>query len=96
MLLVVAYDVNTSDEKGNKRLNRISKICKKYGQRVQDSLFECYIDYSKCMELKNLLEKEIDKEKDSIRLYFVGNKYENKVIYLGKDKLTNLKDSLIF
>lgn len=96
MLLIVAYDINTSDEDGKKRLNKISKICKKYGQRVQDSLFECYIDYSKCIELKLKLEKEIDKEKDTVRLYMIGNNYKNKVFYLGKDNLINLENSLIF
>ena len=96
MLLVVAYDINTSDKGGESRLRKVSKQCQKYGQRVQDSLFECYIDYSQCMILKGQLEKIIDKNKDSVRMYFLGNKYDDKVIYLGNDKLININKAVIF
>lgn len=96
MLLLVAYDINTSTKEGQKRLQKISKECGKYGQRVQNSLFECYIDYSKCIELRNKLEKIIDTECDSIRLYFIGNNYDNKIFCLGKDNLINIDKPIIF
>lgn len=96
MLLVIAYDINTSDDNGKARLRKISKQCQMYGQRVQDSLFECYIDYSQCIILKEKLEKIIDKNKDSVRLYFLGNKYDDKIIYLGENKLININKTVIF
>lgn len=93
MLVLVGYDINTSDDAGVKRLHKISKICESYGQRVQDSLFEMYIDWDKYLLMKQKLEDKIDKEKDTIRIYVLGNKYEGKVIYLGKDKLIKVDKS---
>ena len=90
MLIVTAYDIDTATKAGQKRLNKIAKICENYGQRVQDSLFEMYIDWDTYLTMKMELERILDKETDSIRIYILGNKYENKVVYLGQNNLINV------
>ena len=83
MFVVVTYDVNTETAAGQKRLRKVAKTCENYGQRVQNSVFECVVDYGKFLILKRDLEKIIDKEKDSLRYYKLGNKWNNKVEHVG-------------
>jgi CRISPR-associated protein Cas2 len=97
MLVVTAYDIDTTTKFGQKRLNKIAKICENYGQRVQDSLFEMYIDWDTYLIMETELEKNLDTKFDSIRIYILGNKYENKVVYLGQNNLINVdKCPIIF
>ena len=77
MLVLITYDVNTETEAGKRRLRRVAKQCVNYGQRVQNSVFECVMDAAKCREVKNKLEKIIDKDKDSLRFYYLGNNYKS-------------------
>ena len=44
MLVLITYDVNTEDAKGKSRLRKVAKQCVDYGQRVQNSVFECVVD----------------------------------------------------
>ena len=83
MFVVIAYDVNTGTAEGKKRLKKVSKACQNYGQRVQNSLFECLIDYSTFLILKKDLETLINKETDSLRYYYLGNKWDGKVEHVG-------------
>jgi CRISPR-associated protein Cas2 len=83
MFIVIAYDVNTESPEGKKRLRKVSKACQNYGQRVQNSLFECSIDYGTFLQLKRGLEKIIDKDKDSLRYYNLGNKWDGKAEHIG-------------
>jgi len=83
MLLLVTYDVNTQDTAGRSRLRKVAKTCVNYGQRVQNSVFECNVDAAQARILKNELEKLIDQEKDSLRFYELGNRYHNKVDHIG-------------
>ena len=83
MLVVVTYDVNTEDADGRKRLRRIAKQCVDYGQRVQNSVFECNVDASQYVVLKSQLTDIMDKEKDSLRFYNLGNRYHNKIEHFG-------------
>ena len=83
MLVLITYDVNTSDAAGRGRLRRIAKECVNYGQRVQNSVFECLLDTAQCRKLQNELCKIIDPEKDSLRFYYLGKKYENKIEHFG-------------
>lgn len=83
MLVLVTYDVNTEDDKGRARLRRVAKQCVNYGQRVQNSVFECILDTGQCKLLKALLLDIIDMEKDSLRFYYLGNYYKNKVEHYG-------------
>ncbi len=83
MLLLVAYDVSTQDGAGKKRLRKVAKECVNYGQRVQNSVFECVVDASQALVLKDKLVSMIDKEQDSLRFYYLGNKYDTKIEHFG-------------
>lgn len=83
MLVLITYDVNTETEGGKRRLRRVAKACTNYGQRVQNSVFECIVDAAKAREIKDILEKLIDKNKDSLRFYYLGNNYKGKVEHIG-------------
>lgn len=81
---------------GRKRLRKVAKECTNYGQRVQNSVFECQMDATKCRQVKNILENIIDKEVDSLRFYYLGEKYKNKVEHIGAKPGFDVKDTLIF
>lgn len=83
MLLLVTYDVNTENSEGKKRLRKVAKICENYGQRVQNSVFECLIDPTQKTELCHKLEKEINNEFDSLRYYQLGKNWQNRVEHVG-------------
>ena len=83
MLVLITYDVNTQTAAGRKRLRKVAKECTNYGQRVQNSVFECQMDATKCRQVKDILEKIIDKEVDSLRFYYLGKKYESKIEHFG-------------
>ncbi|MDD5934861.1 MAG: CRISPR-associated endonuclease Cas2 [Clostridiales bacterium] len=95
MLVLITYDVNTESVGGKRRLRRVAKQCVNYGQRVQYSVFECIMDNTKCVEVKNKLIKLIDPEKDSLRFYYLGNNYDNKVEHIGVKKSFDVEGPLI-
>lgn len=84
MLIVLTYDVNTSDAPGAKRLRKVAKVCERYGIRVQNSVFEVNVDAAQLVTLKSELSKIIDSEADSIRLYRLGNSYQHKIETMGR------------
>lgn len=86
MLILIAYDVNTEDSEGKKRLRKVAKICVDYGQRVQNSVFECQMDYAKSKEVIHKLVKAINTKSDSLRIYYLGNNYSNKIEHYGAKK----------
>lgn len=83
MLVVITYDVNTEDAAGQRRLRKIAKQCVNYGQRVQNSVFECLVDAAQCRMLQAKLLDIMDQEKDSLRFYYLGDKYQNKIEHFG-------------
>ena len=83
MLVLITYDVNTETAAGKKRLRQIAKQCVNYGQRVQNSVFECKLDPAQCKMLQAKLLGIMDKAKDSLRFYYLGNNYENKIEHFG-------------
>ncbi len=95
MYVLITYDVNTSSEKGAKRLRNVAKCCKDYGQRVQNSVFECLIDESELLRLKSRLLGIIDSATDSIRIYRLGKNYQSKIEHLGKQTSFDMEGSLI-
>ncbi len=95
MLVLITYDVNTETAAGKKRLRRVAKECVNYGQRVQNSVFECNLDAAKCRQVKAILEGIIDKETDSLRFYYLGNNYKNKVEHIGAKASFDVTDPLI-
>ena len=83
MLVLITYDVKTETAAGRKRLSRIAKICCNYGQRVQNSVFECDLDPTQLVLIKNLLLETIEKQADSLRIYNLGNNYQKKIEHFG-------------
>ncbi len=83
ILLLVTYDVSTENVKGKARLRKVAKICTDYGQRVQDSVFECLIDSSQFLVMKDKLLEVIDLQEDSIRFYNLGNQYQSRIEHFG-------------
>ena len=86
MMVLITYDVNTEDAGGRKRLRQIAKQCVNYGQRVQNSVFECLLDAAQCKQLQHKLRTIMDEEKDSLRFYYLGNNYQTKVEHIGIDR----------
>mgnify|MGYP001780515960 CR=1 FL=1 len=83
MLVLITYDVNVEDAAGKSRLRKIAKRCMDCGQRVQNSVFECLLDAAQCKKLQSDLMKIMDKDKDSVRFYFLGNQYKTKIEHYG-------------
>ncbi len=96
MLILITYDVNTQTLDGRKRLRKVAKECVNYGQRVQNSVFECQVDSTKYRQIKAILESIIDKEKDSLRFYNLGDQYKNKVDHIGVKESYDVTETLIF
>jgi len=95
MLILITYDVNTETAAGRKRLAKIAKICCNYGQRVQNSVFECDLDTSQMVIVKNQLLFAMDEEMDSIRIYNLGKKYSSKIEQYGKKESYDPEGNLI-
>ena len=83
MMVLVTYDVNTETSEGRRRLRLIAKQCKNFGQRVQNSVFECLVDPVQFADLRKRLEKIIDVELDSLRYYFLGDNWKSRVEHVG-------------
>ena len=83
MLVLITYDVNTETVSGKKRLRKVAKQCENYGRRVQNSVFECILDQAQSVVLKQSLIDIIDEKVDSLRFYYLGNKYQTKVEHVG-------------
>jgi CRISPR-associated protein Cas2 len=83
MMVLITYDVNTEDADGKKRLRKVAKQCQNYGQRVQNSVFECLVDPVQFAQLKRSLEEIIEPSKDSLRYYFLGKNWRIRVEHVG-------------
>ena len=82
-MILITYDVNTEKAAGRKRLRSVAKTCVNYGQRVQNSVFECMLDNAKLSNVRNELLKVINPEEDSLRFYHIGKNYQNKIEHYG-------------
>ena len=96
MLVLVTYDVSTQTALGRRRLQKIAKICQNYGQRVQNSVFECIVNNTQLSEMKIKLINTMNSDEDSLRIYQLGNNYKNKVEHIGVNESINVEDPLIF
>ncbi|TYR79217.1 CRISPR-associated endonuclease Cas2 [Priestia megaterium] len=96
MLVIITYDVSTVSSAGQKRLRKVSKVCQNYGQRVQNSVFECVVDATQFTALKIELANIIDESQDSLRFYQLGNNYKNKVEHIGLKESIDVEGPLIF
>lgn len=96
MLVLITYDVCTETAAGRKRLRHVARECVNYGQRVQNSVFECHLDTVQLRKVEAALEQLMDKEKDSIRIYVIGSVYEKKVKHIGAKPSFDVTETLIF
>ena len=83
MMILITYDVSTTTPQGRKRLRLIAKQCVNYGQRVQNSVFECVLEPAQFTLLKNRLENIINEEEDSLRYYMLGSNWRKRVEHVG-------------
>jgi CRISPR-associated protein Cas2 len=95
MLVLVSYDVMTSDVGGQRRLRRVANACVNSGKRVQFSVFECDVDPAQWTILRNKLIKEINQEKDSLRFYFLGSNWKRKIEHIGSKKPIDFDEPMI-
>lgn len=96
MFVLVTYDVNTETSDGRRRLRNVAKICKNYGVRVQNSVFECVVDNMQFMEMKYKIGEIINHETDSVRYYNLGNHGRDHVEHVGAKPALNVDGVLIF
>lgn len=96
MLVLITYDVSTQDVAGKRRLNKIAKLCVKYGQRVQNSVFECLLENCDYKMLQHELLKIADLDKDSLRFYKLGDKYNTKIEHFGAKATYDPQDVMMF
>ncbi len=83
MLVLITYDVKTDTPQGRRRLGRIAKVCCNYGQRVQNSVFECDLDGAQLVSVRAKLLEILCPEEDNLRIYHLGNKYAQKIESYG-------------
>lgn len=95
IFVLITYDVNTETIEGKKRLRKVAKMCMNYGQRVQNSVFECVIEPAKFKEVQHRLQEIINKDKDSLRFYYLGNNYKNKVEHIGAKQSYDIEGTII-
>lgn len=95
MLILITYDVDTTTKAGEKRLRKVAKECVNYGQRVQNSVFECLLTEAQMVSLKGILSSIIDDSTDSIRFYYLGNKWQRRIETLGKSTSFDPTEALI-
>ena len=95
MLVLVSYDVSTTDPGGPKRLHRVAKACQNYGQRVQYSVFECIVDPAQWAVLKHRLIDLINKELDSLRFYYLGSNWRRRIEHIGTKKALDQEGPMV-
>lgn len=96
MMVLVTYDVNTMDKDGQKRLRKVAKKCVDYGQRVQNSVFECLLEPAQFVIFKSELEAIIDSNKDSLRYYMLGSNWKRRVEHVGAKESYDPEGTLVF
>ncbi len=94
MMVVVSYDI-AQDERGSRRLAKVAKICQNYGQRVQNSVFECLVDPMEFARMKNQLEEIVNFDYDSLRFYYLGKNWKTRVEHLGAKSVFDPEGTII-
>lgn len=95
MNILITYDVDTTTKEGARRLRRVAKACVDYGQRVQNSVFECELSEAQLCLLRNRINEVIDRMNDSVRIYYLNHKNARSVEVLGKETSYNVSDAII-
>lgn len=95
MMVLISYDVSTTNNSGKTRLRKVAKECQNHAQRVQNSVFEADLDYSSFLKLKARLCELINPNEDSLRFYYLGNNWEKRVEHIGAKKTYNPEGVII-
>lgn len=95
MFVLITYDISTQTPEGSKRLRKVAKVCVNFGQRVQNSVFECMVNEAQLREIEHKLDGIINKETDSIRYYRLGDNYERKVKHIGAKDTYRMDEPLV-
>lgn len=95
MMILLTYDVDFTQAKGEKRLRKVARLCERYGVRVQNSVFEMILDPAQLAKLKISLKEVIDMKLDSVRIYRLGSKWDNKIEIIGTQKGFEQNEPLI-
>lgn len=95
MLVLVVYDIQTTDTDGKRRLHRIARKCESIGKRVQNSVFECILDAAQFRQLQGALQDMIDPAKDHLRFYNLGNHYEERITSHGKSQTEYYENPIV-
>ena len=96
MMVLITYDVSTTDYDGKKRLRKVAKKCVNYGQRVQNSVFECLLEPAQFVKLKNELETIINPNEDSLRYYMLGSNWKRRVEHVGAKESYDPEGPMVF
>lgn len=96
MLMLIAYDVSTETKEGRRRLRRVARACLDFGQRVQNSVFECEVDPAQWTGLRARLIAEVDVRTDSLRFYRLGAEGRRRVEHIGAKPTIDLQAPLVF
>lgn len=95
MMVLVSYDVSTVNAAGRRRLRRVAKICLDYGQRVQNSVFECLVDPTQWTQFRHRLLQEYNAEEDSLRFYQLGSHWKGRVEHFGIKTVLDLDGPIV-
>ena len=95
MYILVTYDVDTTDKAGQRRLRKVAKACLDYGQRVQNSVFECELTEVQLCVLKERIKEIIDNSLDSIRIYHLNRNEKRRVEVMGMETAFDVNDAII-
>ena len=95
MYILITYDVDTTSKDGARRLRSVAKACMNYGQRVQNSVFECEVSEAQLCTLKSVISDIIDKKMDSIRIYYLSRNNGRRIETLGKETAYNVAGVII-
>lgn len=96
MLMLITYDVNTENTAGRRRLRRVARACLDFGQRVQNSVFECEVDPGQWVSLRSRLVAEVDPATDSLRFYQLGKNGQRRIEHVGAKPTLDLRGPLLF
>lgn len=95
MMVLVTYDVETQTAAGRRRLRQVAKQCLNFGQRVQNSVFECILDSTQLVEVRHRLLSIVNQEKDSLRFYYLGNNWKRRVDHFGAKPTSDLEEPIV-
>lgn len=95
MYILITYDVQTETRAGQQRLRRVARVCQDYGQRVQNSVFECILTEVQLVELKHKLQQIIDATNDSIRIYYLNENINKRIVSIGRNDSIDVEGTLI-